>query len=201
MFRRQSTSGAASGSVAGAFTTSSLAAVDAAIVPASSSALEAPSIPALLPAPVAICRHLSGPEWLEYILRTRTRSFGGIGPTQRVAYARQLFPYKAFPATKTLPALCSSEIVPPDGNTATSEAAFTEAEHRALDDYCEANARWIVDVTRKFIKATGCNGLATTAAGLSDACTALLKDDGLRRSVDRVRDYTLSCLISYPNVC
>lgn len=42
-------------------------------------------------------------------------------------------------------------------------------------------------MSRKLVKAKACSGLATDSLGLSDACAALLKDEGLLRSVRRVR--------------
>ncbi|KZV89093.1 hypothetical protein EXIGLDRAFT_696165 [Exidia glandulosa HHB12029] len=180
MFRRKSTSARASTS-----TLSLSPVVPALTVLPGSSTLPQPVQPAR---PVEICQHLSGPEWEEYVLRTRTRNFGGIGPTQRIVFTRQLFHYKAFPATKALPTTIPSETIPEGGNAATAERDFTETELRTLDDYCEAHARRIVDIPRKFVKAAGCSGIATGPSGLSNECAKLLKDDGLRRSVNRKKN-------------
>ena len=40
---------------------------------------------------------LHGPPYDEYVLRTHTRSLGGVAPTFRGRVARQIFPYKPFP--------------------------------------------------------------------------------------------------------
>lgn len=46
------------------------------------------------------CGGLSGPQYLEYILRTETRSLGGVGSITRSNVMRNLFPYKPFPLMK-----------------------------------------------------------------------------------------------------
>lgn len=47
-----------------------------------------------------MCTGLNGPHYLEYVLRTETRSLGGVGYNTRSKCMRTLFKYKIFPPPK-----------------------------------------------------------------------------------------------------
>ncbi|KAI0349019.1 hypothetical protein OH77DRAFT_1415677, partial [Trametes cingulata] len=139
------------------------------------------------------CEHLRGDEFLEYILRTQTRSLGGISSRRRGLVVRQLFPYKRLPPLQdralsgpgvgTAIALAGA---PEGGNLELSESKWTLKEQLALDHALKARARWIVDYGRQYIKSTRCDGMTENETGVCDACDQLRRtDEGFRRSLRR----------------
>ncbi|KAI0645527.1 hypothetical protein C8Q79DRAFT_1104104 [Trametes meyenii] len=145
------------------------------------------------------CQHLRGGEYDEYILRTQTRSLGGVSRKWRARVARQLFPYKPFPLLDGLACSQASdassscadgkpggvwpESPPEDGNLECEEMKWTSVEQLKLDEALSGWARWVVDYSRRYVKSTRCEGTTQDHSGICDACRALEKDLGLRRSI------------------
>ncbi|KDQ50062.1 hypothetical protein JAAARDRAFT_200304 [Jaapia argillacea MUCL 33604] len=114
------------------------------------------------------CQHLTDRMYTEYILRTHTRTLGGVSPTLRARLMRQIFPYKPFQPLKGLTNLPgggdvgSNETdedaiegdetmdvvvkveVPTDGNTKVNESQWTDGERRRFDKNLKGWARWEV---------------------------------------------------------
>lgn len=143
----------------------------------------APSEPIVGP-----CQHLRGSLFQEYILRTQTRTLGGISPTFRGRAVRCLFPYKPFPPLKVaedddaedmlrpLPVSTVLEM-PEDGNKVIEEKGWTQSEQGRLDEMLKAYARWEVDYAHRFIKAKACTGVTSNRSGVCDACEDLAEND------------------------
>ena len=137
-----------------------------------------------------VCKHLRGKQLVEYILRTQTRSLGGVAPALRARVARQLFPYKPFNEIKSFTPdkdVTGLPRVPPDGNTQIESAKWTISEQRMLDYNLKGWARWIVDIEQQFVKSTRCTGTTESSSGVCDWCLALMKDEGFLKSLRRVR--------------
>lgn len=157
-----------------------------------------------LPDPVlVVCQHLNGPEYEEYILRTQTRSLGGISPTFRAQTARSVFPYKPFPPmqdrevrkeearTKQPPiklipfAECATP--PKTGNAKLEEKYWTPEEQRYFDDTLKGFARWEVDYAHRFVKATTCAGTTINENAVCDECQDLAETNtALKKALYRV---------------
>ena len=138
---------------------------------------------------LAICKHLCGDQFSEYILRTQTRSLGGVAPALRARVARQLFHYKPFSTIKSFAPgkdISSLPSPPPNGNGEVEISKWTISEQRELDYNLKGWARWTVDVEQKFVKSTRCTGTTSNATGVCDFCTALMKDEGFIKSLRRV---------------
>ncbi|EIW56114.1 uncharacterized protein TRAVEDRAFT_50602 [Trametes versicolor FP-101664 SS1] len=142
------------------------------------------------PAP---CQHLRDGVYTEYVLRTQTRSLGGISPSWRGRIARQLFRYKPFPPLRSEqgPEAASGSTaprpsVPSDGNAECEEKKWTLREQLDLDHALGGWARWTVDYGRQLVKSTRCEGTTMNESGVCDACQTLgEKDAGLKRSITR----------------
>ncbi|KAI1782137.1 hypothetical protein LXA43DRAFT_977717 [Ganoderma leucocontextum] len=138
------------------------------------------------------CQHLRGGHYEEYVLRTQTRSLGGISSRLRTRVARQLFPYKQLPPVREkrdeATSVLSEVAVPLDGNREAKEGMWTRSEHRALDHALKGWARWNVDYDQRSVKSTRCEGVTENRSGICDACERLdRKDMGLKKSVYRKR--------------
>ncbi|KAI0676072.1 hypothetical protein C8Q78DRAFT_1007946 [Trametes maxima] len=135
------------------------------------------------------CQHLQGEEYSEYILCTQTRSLGGISRRWRARVTRQIFPYKPFPPLASAVGSSSGDVLdhscPAGGNLECEETKWTSMEQLKLDEALSGWARWIVNYGRRYVKLTHCEGTTRNASGVCDACGALEKDLGLRRSVLR----------------
>ncbi|OSC98921.1 hypothetical protein PYCCODRAFT_1396354 [Trametes coccinea BRFM310] len=156
-----------------------------------------------VPTPILVetpCRHLQGEPYTEYIIRTHTRSLGGISPSWRSRIARQLFPYKPLQHTQQSDAARLSQLdrrvastaeeltqtqPPPDSNLECEERNWTKREQLALDHALSGWARWIVDYGRRLVKSTRCEGTTMNASGVCNACQALQEDDAFKRAVAR----------------
>lgn len=144
------------------------------------------------PAP---CQHLRDGVYEEYILRTQTRSLGGISPMWRGRIARQLFPYKPFPplrsgqdeADETTVSVISRPDAPVDGNVACEERKWSLREQLELDHALAGWARWIVDYGQRIVKSAQCEGTTLNVSGICDMCQMLgEKDAGFKKAVTRV---------------
>ena len=100
-----------------------------------------------------ICKHLSGPDYDEYILRIQTRTLGGILMELWAAAIYNLFPYKNLPLPKdallktdrcaliwtSKPHLRASgskvSQIPSDWNVEQKERVWTDAEKKKLDKF------------------------------------------------------------------
>ena len=143
------------------------------------------------------CQHLRGDEYEEYILRTQTRSLGGVSPTLRARVARQLFPYKRLPVLKgeavegDLGAEQGQQAmpeVPDDGNAALEESRWTQDEQQKIDQALRGWARWEVNFGRRFVKSTQCKGTTKRKSGVCKACEDLGSlDKAFKKAVYRVR--------------
>lgn len=151
--------------------------------------------------PPKICKHLDGPEYNEYILRTHTRTLGGISPDLRATAVRNLFPYKGLPPIKDGPTKkadwllitpkkasksATNSHIPADGNREQRERAWTDAEKKKLDQFLTGWARWIVDYNMAYARATKCQGTTSNANGICDECWLVAKDESFRTAVRRV---------------
>lgn len=152
------------------------------------------------PPPAVPCQHLHGEIYTEYVLRTQTRTLGGISPTWRGRTARQLFQYKPFlplhgePVTE--PANAHPE-APEDGNIECEERKWTLKEQLALDHALACWARWTVDFGRRTVKSTKCEGTTMDKSGVCDACRKLAKKDaGFKKAIARVRVCRVPCWTS-----
>ncbi|KAI0688076.1 hypothetical protein C8T65DRAFT_746794 [Cerioporus squamosus] len=126
----------------------------------------APDPPELKP-----CQHLTGKEYEEYILRTHTRSIGGVSPSLRGRISRQLFPYKKLPPLKE------------ERDDEEKGEANIKGE---MPDSDEAWARWSVDYKRRSVRSTRCEGTTSNKDGVCDVCQDLRrKDEGFKRVLRR----------------
>lgn len=119
------------------------------------------SPPPLPPPAQTECQQLRDDKYIEYILRTQTRSTGGVSSRKRGQLIREMFPYKPFqvqkPAAETNESGDSDESeaggdttvvkseVPKDGNRNVPMAEWTDAEIVKHDEKMRAWARWEVD--------------------------------------------------------
>lgn len=163
------------------------------------------------PATVA-CQHLHGAEFEEYILRTQTRTLGGISPTFRAQMARRVFPYKPFPPiqdrevqkekerTKTGPVqpipFADDLDAPRNGNRELEEKSWTPEEQAYFDDTLRCFARWEVDYTHRFVRARGCTGTTINLSGVCDECKDLAEsNDAFKKAIYRVSGKHAQCYI------
>jgi hypothetical protein len=128
----------------------------------SRSANASPPPPPPPPPPVQTkCQQLRDDKYIEYILRTQTRSTGGVSSRKRGQLIREMFPYKPFQVQK--PAVGTNESgdldeseagddttvvkseVPKDGNRNVPMAEWMDAEIVKHDKKMRAWARWEVD--------------------------------------------------------
>ncbi|KAI0739803.1 hypothetical protein C8Q80DRAFT_1124129 [Daedaleopsis nitida] len=139
--------------------------------------------------PERACQHLSGELYLEYILRTYTRSLGGVSPRLRARVVRELFPYKPFPKTKTCPLPIDMGLLPeapPTGNREVEERRWTHTEQRQVDLHLEGWARWEVNIDQRFVKSKRCSGTTRNSSDVCDACQELAAHNaGFRKSLSR----------------
>lgn len=122
------------------------------------------------------------------MLRTQTRTLGGISRTFRGRAVRCLFPYKPFPplqvaedddaddVVRPLPEMTTLEM-PDDGNNAIAEKDWTKSEQSRLDKLLKAYTRWEVDYPHRFVKARSCAGLTSNTSGVCNACEDLAEND------------------------
>ncbi|KII93766.1 hypothetical protein PLICRDRAFT_674207 [Plicaturopsis crispa FD-325 SS-3] len=147
-----------------------------------------PESPAETADPVP-CVHLQGPQYLEYILRTQTRTLGGVSFAHRARIVRyRLFPYKFPPEGSESKE--SSKVghgikveVPADGNRHTSEPMWTAAERRRHDDEFKAWAVWEVDFAGQFVRASRCTGVTTNESGVCDECMKVAGNESLKHAI------------------
>ncbi|KAF8195480.1 hypothetical protein BJ912DRAFT_900722 [Pholiota molesta] len=146
------------------------------------------------PAPVFLCKHLSGPEYDDYIQLIRTRSYGGISPTFTARVARQLFPYKLFPPLKInekypfLPKIAhSNNMVPDDGNSEVETNNWTAVEYHKIETILGSWSRWTVDYLNGYVKSTHCEEKTTNSNGICTGCHEVMADESFKRSVRRKR--------------
>jgi hypothetical protein len=147
------------------------------------------------------CRHLCGKEYNEYILRTQTRSLGGISLDFRARAIRQLFPYKPFAPLghgTTTASRDDSDVemsgdetsvkreVPQDGNQKTKQAEWTTTEFQAQDNELMAYAKWEVNYAGRYVVSCWCRRTTTNISMICDECELLAKDVSFLQAVRKV---------------
>lgn len=153
----------------------------------------APTIPAAREDSKRPCIHLRGETYQEYILRTQTRSLGGVSLHHRARAARRLFPYKSFPQTRVAQdwhGRSAEAVVPDDGNGMVEEALWTPKEHQKLDEMLKGWARWEVNVAQGFVKSAKCRGLTRNESGVCRECEKLAtRCKSFKKAVYRVSSH------------
>lgn len=158
-----------------------------------------------------LCQQLRGDEYMEYILRTLTRSLGGVSPVRRACIIRDLFPYKPFPPVDKAPSLSQDNgdhqigrkhidkalvrmkyEVPVDGNKHVETSKWTPTELAKHDGGLRGWARWEVDYGAKVVRSTKCEKMTTDKGGICSQCLAVAKDESFKSDVRKVRNTLLS---------
>ncbi|KAF8169334.1 hypothetical protein K438DRAFT_1774346 [Mycena galopus ATCC 62051] len=139
------------------------------------------------------CLHLRGDEYHEYILRTQTRSLGGVSLVLRARATRQLTPWKKHPDTagvrKTKDSRgvfampISGTDIPEGCNEHIEYQNWTAKEKKMLDEVLGAWARWEVNYTDAFIRSPSCCGKTTNTNLICDACLNVTHDESFKRAV------------------
>ncbi|KAJ7679396.1 hypothetical protein DFH06DRAFT_1166490 [Mycena polygramma] len=148
------------------------------------------------------CKNLRTAEYQEYILRTQTRSLGGVSLELRARAIRQLLPWKPHADLKltretkdsgvvVVPVPMSTEI--PDGcNNHVKYSKWTAKEKAKLDEVLRAWARWEVDYVNGCVRSTQCHGTTRNAEEICDACVAVSEDPSFQHGVrKKVRESEL----------
>jgi hypothetical protein len=168
---------------------------------------------------VVVCQQLCGEEYNEYVLRTMTRSLGGVSARKRAQIIRDLFPYKSFLRINT--ALIDEKEgwsegdveseddvqvkceVPEYGNKHVSSTKWTETELKRHDEALRGWARWEVDYGAKVVRSTKCQGTTTNKGGICRECVAVSKDESFKAEVRKVFRPMLHRCCSYtePRYC
>lgn len=126
---------------------------------------------------------------MEYILRTETRSLGGIAPLFRARIIRQVLHYKNLAVLKGSVAANVAEPagIPENGNVYVSSRDWTSTEQKKVDDLLKMWARWEVSYIHQFVKSTKCEGMTKNAGTrVCEECRKLASDESLKRSIRRV---------------
>ncbi|TFY79552.1 hypothetical protein EWM64_g4461 [Hericium alpestre] len=155
------------------------------------------------------CQGLTGDQYNEYILRTHTRSLGGIAPKLRARVAQELFPYKVFPLRRSekqnksadmangddsdIDALSSDDsdavelgpAVPKDGNHRVPLKHWSASEHKQMDERLKVFACWEVNYDSREIRSSVCHRLTTNPTQICDACTRVAQDPSFKDAVHR----------------
>lgn len=158
------------------------------------------------PAPTE-CQQLRDDKYIEYILRTQTRSNGGVSSRKRGQLIREMFPYKPFgpQVQKKKPVVgmsqsgdsdeseaggCTTVVVksevPKDGNKNVPMAEWTDAEIVKHDEKMRAWARWEVDRGLRVVRSTTCQRTTANEDSICDACAAVAKDESFKADVRKV---------------
>lgn len=136
-----------------------------------------------------VCQQVTGQEYEEYILRSRTRMLGGISPEFRAHVMRCLFPYKPFndleKTSEKMPAISSARGLTKK-NDSTKERNWTDDERRLFIKTLGAFARWEVDYANFVIRSPRCEGKTIEPGQICKACQAVLNDPSFKRVVRRV---------------
>ena len=151
------------------------------------------------------CQHLRGTKYDEYILRTQTRTLGGVSVEFRARVVRQLFLYKPFaPLGQQTPKVLEGDSdvesadeevsvrheVPADGNKKTKQAEWTKVEVKAHDEAMKAYAKWEVNYGGRYILSRRCRRTTTNASEICDECELITKDLSFQEALRRV-----SCMV------
>lgn len=137
--------------------------------------------------PQLVCKHLCVPT--EYILRTQTRSLGGISPLFQTRCSHQLFQYKKFVPLKGENISARPRVpVPKDGsgNVHSEESLWTEKEKQALYEALRAWAQWEVNAKEGYVSSTHCEGVTKNNDLICDACHGVARDESFKRAVRKV---------------
>ncbi|KAG6908109.1 hypothetical protein DXG01_006147 [Tephrocybe rancida] len=138
--------------------------------------------------PHVLCRNLTGKEHKEYVLRSRTRRLGGISPAFRARSARQIFPYKPFPAMKadSVPVSTGPPVkheTPDWGNKKVEGLLWTSEEKLKLESTLRAWARWEVDTVANLVRSAHCKRMTNNKNEICDACASVKNDPSFKRAV------------------
>ncbi|KAG6895347.1 hypothetical protein C0992_001720 [Termitomyces sp. T32_za158] len=146
------------------------------------------------PRPVVPCTGLSGEQFEEYIIRSRTRKYGGISPAMRARVARQVFPYKPFPPLQSKE-LAFKHVgvpikweVPEWGNKDVEVLFWTSTEKLQFDMTLMAWARWELDSVLRVVRSTRCHGTTSNKSKLCDTCTSVKDDPSFKKAVKRANE-------------
>ncbi|KAH7911457.1 hypothetical protein BJ138DRAFT_1126007 [Hygrophoropsis aurantiaca] len=150
------------------------------------------------PAEMFACKHLTGGQYTEYILRTQTRLLGGISYELRARFCRQLFPYKPFPklkntANKDHQMFVKQEPNAENGqkrerNTHVKEKDWTDDEKQQLDVSLLAWARWVVNFADGFVQSARCEGKTANKDKVCNKCKELAASDEAFKHAVRRKD-------------
>lgn len=165
------------------------------------------------------CRHLRGKGYEEYILRSQTRSFGGVSFELRGRISRQLFPYKPFPVLKRRQRTSkdsthevgawqpSSDDVasvflatPEDGNNLVTVALWTGSEKKKMEEVLRAWSRWEVNFSQGYVKSRQCQGMTINHNEICDACQKTAEDRSFKKAILKVsnrRNLSVNVLIFF----
>jgi len=157
------------------------------------------------------CRHLTGKKYEEYILRSQTRSFGGVSFELRRRLSRQLHPHKAFPilkgsvsgnvegsssgAASEFTAVAHSPVIPEGGNACVKFSLWTDSEKSKLEEVLRAWACWEVNYTHGYVRATRCEGTTKNPNQVCTACEKVADDSSLKAALRKVGSSLLSSVL------
>ena len=172
-------------------------------IPPSKTRIWTPQVP-------AACQQLRGNEYIEYILRTLTRSLGGVSSRKRAQVIREIFPYKPFSNISPTPINSDNTTwsageesdaedenvkikceVPEDGNEHLRSSMWTEVELTKHDESLKAWARWEVDYGAKVVRSTKCQRTTTERSGVCTECQVVSNDESFKLEVRKVIDSVL----------
>ena len=141
------------------------------------------------------CKYLHGPKYDKYILRTETRSLGGISPQLHAWLVCQILHYKKHPSLKSSTLIGTSTVlwlkletlgVPDHGNEAVAGWNWTEVEQKRVDDVLKKWACWEVNFVHRFVHSTACEGMTENHNKICDAWRELARDESLKCSIHHV---------------
>ncbi|KAJ6543068.1 hypothetical protein B0H19DRAFT_1268241 [Mycena capillaripes] len=146
------------------------------------------------PPPLSLpCIGLRGDEYREYILRTHTRSLGGVSLVLRARAIRQLTPWNNHPETTGVRETkdsrmvyatpVSRKIIPEGCPDEVEYRRWTSNEKKMLDEVLGAWARWVVNYVDGFVCSSTCQGRTTNANSICDACLDVAQDESFKRAV------------------
>lgn len=149
------------------------------------------------------CKHLHGPKYDKYILRTETWSLGGISPQLHAQLVHQILHYKKHPSLKSSSLIGTSTIlqlkletlgVPDHGNEAVAGRNWTEVEQKRVNDVLKKWAHWEVNFVHRFVHSTACKEMTENHTKICDACRELARDESLKCSICCVSPRSYSML-------
>lgn len=128
---------------------------------------------------------------MEYILRTETRTLGGVSPHFRARLIRQVFYYKNLALLKgsepvKVSTTADEKPIPEDGNNRPGGRDWTTTEQKKIDELMRKWARWEVNFVHRYISSTQCEGMTSNVDKICNECSRVGDDEALKRSIRRV---------------